>query len=158
MKRKATRLAGMTLLLTSALYNCGPSRQETMTREAYKALNKIKSAIEIGVNYQKYMELVVDAKATIDNIAPALGDPYIKGNITKALGYYADALTAWNAKIQGKSFVHVSPIEGDLSIVSEDKSDKVMQVDFYMQAMWDMAQTWVKATATLMERKGWELY
>lgn len=158
MKIMGARLVSTSLLLMSALYNCGPSRQETMTREAYQALNRIQAAIEVGVNYQKYMDVVVEAKATLINIVQEIEDPIIKDHIDFAIASYADVSTAWNAKIRGESYVHISPKQGDLSLVSEDVSDKVMQVDLYMQGVWELAKSRVEAIGRLMKRKGWSLY
>jgi hypothetical protein len=75
-------------------------KQKTAAADAIKALGKVEAAVEVGVNFQRYSELVIDAKAAVNDAERALptGEPL--ASLREAMGAYADGVTVWNHKIQ----------------------------------------------------------
>lgn len=63
---------------------------------ALKALQKLRGAAEVGVTFEEYGRLVVDAKAEVDRAASGMPDGDAKAETLAAMSAYADALQAWN--------------------------------------------------------------
>src|SRR5207249_11501881 len=73
-------------------------KQKAAAADAIKALARVEAAVQVGVNFQKYMELVIDAKAAVneaDRVVPS-GD--ILTELSGAMEAYSDAGTVWNHK------------------------------------------------------------
>jgi hypothetical protein len=77
-----------------------PSKETT---EAIAALQKLQAATQVGVNYQTYGQLLIDAKAKVNDSVKSLPDGELKTEISGAMDSYADAATVWGRKIEGHS-------------------------------------------------------
>lgn len=80
---------------------CGglSSKQRTAASEAVAALRKLHAATEVGVNYQQYGILVIEAKDKVNNANAVLPDGELKQRLNAAMDAYTDAGKAWAAKI-----------------------------------------------------------
>jgi hypothetical protein len=67
--------------------------------DALKALGRIEAATQVGVNYQKYSQLVLDAQATVNDAQRTLPRGELSRAITDALDAYKDADRIWKFKI-----------------------------------------------------------
>jgi len=73
------------------------------TTDAVAALQKLQAATQVGVNYQTYGQLLIDAKAKVNDAMKSLPDGELKTEINGAMDSYADAATVWGRKIEGHS-------------------------------------------------------
>lgn len=89
------------LLAMSLLAGCGKlsAKQKTATNEAIEALGKLKAATQIGVNFQQYGSLLIEAKAKVNSAAEILPDGELKKSLEDSVQAYADAHTYWGTKI-----------------------------------------------------------
>jgi hypothetical protein len=75
-----------------------PGKKEAA--DAIKALDRVKAAVEVGVTFQKYGELVIDAQTAVNDAKRALPDGDLVANLSGAVQAYKDVVTIWNFKIQ----------------------------------------------------------
>jgi hypothetical protein len=93
-------IVGLVVVLLTA---CGglSSKQQAAVDEALKALKKVDAATSVGVNYQQYGSLVIDAKASVNEASALLPDGELKKELAAAMEAYADAADAWQWKVRG---------------------------------------------------------
>jgi hypothetical protein len=72
-------------------------------REALASLRKIQAATEVGVNYQQYSSLLIEAQNNVNNARRVLADDTITTEITLTMDSYKDARDVWQEKITGES-------------------------------------------------------
>src|SRR5438046_598475 len=84
---------------------CGglSSKQKTAASEAVAALRKVHAATQVGVNYQQYGMLVIEAKDKVNNANATLPDGDLKNKLNAAMEAYTDAGQAWGAKVSNLS-------------------------------------------------------
>ena len=58
-----------------------------------------KQPVQVGVNYQQYSQLVIDAKAAVNDVERTLPPCEMRTNLTEAMTAYEDADTVWEFKI-----------------------------------------------------------
>jgi hypothetical protein len=75
-------------------------KQKAAAADAIKALGRIDAAVEVGVTYQQYGQLVIDAKAVVNETARVLPQGKMLTNLTETMDAYKDAGTIWNRKIR----------------------------------------------------------
>ena len=90
-----------TLML--ACLSCQNRTTSVETKEALDALRKIQAATQVGVNYQQYGQLVIDAKAKTNSASRLLPEGSIKKEMEAAIDAYADAGRAWSTKFGSSS-------------------------------------------------------
>jgi hypothetical protein len=71
-------------------------RQTDAAIAALRALRKLNAAANVGVNYQNYSAMVIDAQASVDEALTLLPDCELKTELNLAGDAYADGLTVWN--------------------------------------------------------------
>jgi|CXWL01.1.fsa_nt_gi hypothetical protein len=69
-------------------------------RGAISALAKINAAVEVGVNFQQYGGLLIDAKAAVNEASRVLKKGKLLDAILETSSNYTDAMEVWNNKIQ----------------------------------------------------------
>jgi hypothetical protein len=74
-------------------------KQKAAVADAVKALAKIKAAVEVGVSLVQYSQLVIDAKAVVNEAERILPASEILANLSGAMVAYKDAATVWNRKL-----------------------------------------------------------
>jgi hypothetical protein len=73
--------------------NQQPAKKPTDPKvtDAIKALGKVNAAVEVGVNFQEYGRLLIDAKAAVNEAQEVFPDEKIKENVNGAMKAYLDA-------------------------------------------------------------------
>ena len=87
-------------IVCAVLCACGANRPTKETTEAIAALKKIQAGTQVGINYQEYGRLLIQAKAKVNDAAQSLPEGGLKTEITGAMDSYADASTIWGIKIK----------------------------------------------------------
>src|SRR5215213_5897598 len=102
MRDKHARLSIISITIFSLLAACGglSSKQKAAAANALKALQKLNAATEIGVNYQSYQLLLIEAKTQVNEAESVLSDGELKSELSAAMDAYADAGDAWGAFIR----------------------------------------------------------
>ncbi|MGE3439943.1 MAG: hypothetical protein AB7O81_30280 [Blastocatellales bacterium] len=77
------------------------SNRLAAAQSVVQALNKVKAGTQVGVNYQQYGLLVIEAKAAMNNVEAALPAGELKQSLNQAIDAYADAGRYWGASING---------------------------------------------------------
>ncbi len=75
---------------------------------AFKALRKIMAATEVGINMRDYGQLVVEAKAVVNDVTVNTStnkDAGMQKELEACMQAYADALTAWNITLKNDLFL-----------------------------------------------------
>jgi hypothetical protein len=75
-------------------------KQKAAAADAIKALGRVEAAVEVGVNYRQYSQLVIDAKAVVNEAKRALPAGNLLTSLSECMLAYGDAATVWNHKIQ----------------------------------------------------------
>lgn len=99
-KNGTTRLIGFNILLICLFTSCSqaPSKESL---DAIAALQKIQAGTQVGINYQNYGQLLIEAKAKTNEAVRLLPDGQLKDEFNGAMDAYADAAKAWGVKIEG---------------------------------------------------------
>lgn len=69
-------------------------------REALRVLKRMNSALDVGVSYIQYRQLLVEVKGQVDEALASIPAGELKNEITLSMEAYADAGRAWNTMIQ----------------------------------------------------------
>src|SRR5207253_2435051 len=75
-------------------------KQKAAAADAIKALGRIEAAVEVGVNHQQYGQLVIDAKAVVNEAERTLPSGELLTALTETIDAYRDAGTVWSHKIR----------------------------------------------------------
>src|SRR5258705_12027574 len=127
-----------------------------------KALRKIAAATQVGVNYQQYGTLTIDAQAQVNEALAVLPEGELKKEMNAAMEAYADAQDAWGAKIKsGTGELHTKygpgerlipkyslPTSQAFSPTLGDEAD----AEAAMQTIWAVARTHVDQASKLLEQ------
>lgn len=100
-RKKRMRLIQISTLAVAAciLSACGglSAKQQSATSEAITALRKLEAASQVKPSLMHYNQLVIEAKAQVNEAAMVLPDGELKQELNAAIEAYADAATAWAA-------------------------------------------------------------
>jgi hypothetical protein len=110
------------------------AKEKAAAADAIKALGRIEAAVEVGVNYQQYGQLVIDAKAVVNDATRTLPAGEMSTNLTEAIEAYADAGAVWGKKIEFPT-LGLRGSFGDGAIISRYN----LQVDDKQQAAYSKA-------------------
>ncbi len=80
------------------LFSCAKAPTKETT-EAVAALQKLQAATQVGVNYQTYGQLLIEAKAKVNEAVKSLPDGELKTEMSGAMDSYADAATVWASRL-----------------------------------------------------------
>jgi|GEM_PF-2622372 len=111
---------------------------------AIAALGRVEAAVEVGVNFQQYTQLVIEAKATVNDAERILRDGELSTNLKEAMNAYIDVATIWNYKIQFSNIgKYIKTEYGHGRIISTYNlhlsDDKDIPTDAAMQVIWGVA-------------------
>lgn len=126
-----------------------------------KALRKVQAATQVGVNYQQYGTLAIDAQAQVNEALAVLPEGELKKEMNAAMEAYADAQDAWGAKIQsGSGELHTKygpgqrlipkyslPTSQGYTTTFGDRAD----AETAMQTIWTVAHAHVDKASKLLE-------
>lgn len=87
------------LAMTSVLVACGglSSKQQAAANDAVSALRKLEAASQVKPSLMQYNQLVIEAKARVNEASAVLPDGELKQELNAAMDAYADAAVAWAA-------------------------------------------------------------
>jgi len=77
--------------------------QKEYTKNAIKALEKIDAATEVGLNKIKYSDLLIDAKAAVNQANSILPKGKLRDELNAAVESYTDAGFFWDGKVISQS-------------------------------------------------------
>lgn len=76
------------------------TQQKTTANEAIMALRKLEAASQLKTSqYREYSQLVIEAKARVNQAAALLPDGELKNELNATMEAYGDAATAWAAML-----------------------------------------------------------
>jgi hypothetical protein len=104
---RATVLTAAAIIFIQLMTACGglSSKQRTAASEAVAALRKIEAAVQVGVNYQQYGTLLIEAKSKVNDANAVLSEGELKQRLNNAMDAYADAAQVWGMKISGPNLL-----------------------------------------------------
>ena len=88
-------------------------KKSPAVESALKALRKLESATEIGLNQQEYSRRIIDANIEINELLPEINNLYVKDEIKNAISYHKLASSYWNSYITADSTYRDSKWEFD---------------------------------------------
>ena len=148
--RTAVSLA-ITLLLIACNKGGLSSEQKTATNEALKALRKVEAATQVGVNFQQYGQLLIEAKGQVNAASAKLPDGKLKDKLNAAMDAYADAKDAWAYKVKYPDGfgININSTPGDRlipkyslqNIAEEGFTNFTVDPDAAVRAIWNSAKT-----------------
>jgi hypothetical protein len=127
-----------------------PAEDKAAVKEALTALGKIKASTQVGVNFQQYSELLIEAKAKANEATSKHADPYLIRELNASMEAYNDAAKVWSIKIRGEGrlFLYESSEPGKTLIpkysipavsVANGES-RVYGIDSSLQIIWKEAE------------------
>jgi|ERR1044072_1559276 hypothetical protein len=165
MRRRTKPLVMLAVSLVFLFVACGESKEKAEQRaaanNALKALRKVEAATQVGVNFQQYGQLVIDAKAQVNEASSKLPDGELKKELNSAVEAYSDANQVWNEKIGGRVTMSPDTSPGKIlipkySLKTETYSGGLFphaNLDDAMQAMWGEAKKHLDKAASLIDSK-----
>jgi hypothetical protein len=97
MYRKTSLLAMVSVAAASVLAAAGCNSPAS---DAVKALRKVEAATQVNPTYEQYNQLVLEAKAQVNEASAKMPDGEAKTELNKAMEAYVDAGTAWRASLR----------------------------------------------------------
>jgi hypothetical protein len=85
------------------------SQQKAAASNALTALRKIQAATQVGVNYQQYGPLLIEAKSQVNTAASTLPQSGLKSELQAAVEAYTDAYDGWEKTMSGGIIIAGSP-------------------------------------------------
>jgi len=126
--KRMKRLFTGSLIALAAVTACCAERHPAEAYEALASLRKVQAATHVGVNYQQYGQLLIEARDKTNAASRVLldGSP-LKAEIQAAIDAYVDAGKAWGEKFseggyecekgsegRPEGLPHVRPVCGQL--------------------------------------------
>lgn len=151
--------AALTVCCTKSAEQRQIEADRILAADTFRSLLKIESAIEVGVNYQKYGELLIDAKTYVNEANLRLTDANIKNIFNNVVEEFSDALKIWKYKIENSSYSFSERLD-----ISDEPWDTIIPKyliptkkgygdSTYADANSAMQAIWAKATLDLFA--GW---
>jgi hypothetical protein len=151
----------LTTFIVILLVGCGglSSKQRSVAEEAIKSLRKISASTQVGVNYQQYGVLVIDAQAQVNEALAVLPDGELKNEMNATMESYSDSLQVWGAKIKsGNGEIHTELSPGTIIIpkYSLPTTDsyylgKSIKGDQALQIIWGVANKHLDRASILLK-------
>jgi hypothetical protein len=151
----------LTTFIVILLVACGglSSKQRSAAEEAIKSLRKISASTQVGVNYQQYGVLVIDAQAQVNEALAVLPDGELKNEMNATMESYSDSLQVWGAKIKsGTGEIHTELNPGTViipkySLPTTDSGmlGKSIKGDQALQIIWGVANKHLDRASILLK-------
>lgn len=124
--------------------------------EALASLRKLQAATQVGVNYQQYNGLLIDAKDKTNSADRVLPEGELKQALGRTMEAYADAGDAWSEKIKSQSLTSES--ERGRTLISKYSLKttnyygvETADTDSAIQVIWFNADLHLTQVAQLLE-------
>ncbi len=147
------------LIVSVLLFAQCNTKRNAAVEEAIAALQKVQAATQVGVNYQNYGQLVIEAKAQVNKANSLLSDSGLKTELNQAMDAYADAALAWSFKFQPEArslapylFPNIEPgktLIPKYSLPITDKDLNTIKVDEALQFIWVTADSHIAKANSL---------
>jgi hypothetical protein len=147
----------------------GTPQYSNEAREALESLRKLQAATQVGVSYQQYRQLLIDAKAKTNAASSALPDGTLKTALNKAVDAFVDAGNVWGAKVGGDNRLHKGwgpgktliskyslPVENFYSTPEYRRPQidpESINADTALQLIWQHSNAHVEDVAKILEPK-----
>jgi len=123
-------------------------------KDALDSLRRVQAAVQVGVNYQQYGELLMDAKAKTNAASRALPDGPIKTELNSVIDAYLDASRVWQFKIDNRLLDRNS--EPDRSLIAKyslpvKEYNNVARPDEALQVIWRFADMHINEAGKLLD-------
>jgi hypothetical protein len=139
--------------------------QQPAQNEALVAVQKLKSAVDVGVLFERYGELLIDARAAADRALPSMPEGEAKSELSAAVEAYGDAFQGWDEiRRRGGRYetlgVYADSLSGRLqkkydipmdNIRTADNPLHVMTRNAILTPIWRRAARHVERAAELMK-------
>lgn len=136
-----------------------PDPQLPIARKAYATLRKLADAAQIGLPYSQYGSLLIEVKASLEELLPTLPEGAIKSEIADALEAYKDAGQAWGTvHNKGALFTATEPAATLMKKYSIKPSVNAvgdadhLQLDTALSKIWAAAGAHLNSLAVLIEQ------
>jgi hypothetical protein len=96
------RLSTLGLIALISITACRAKQYSPEAYQALASLRKIQAATQIGVNYQQYGQLLIEAKDKTNAASRVLSDGPVKTEIRATMDAYADAGQVWGEKTRSR--------------------------------------------------------
>lgn len=139
------KLAFVIVLAATLLSACTSAKEKAKRQsvsEAIQALQKINAATQVGVNYQQYGALLIEAKAKVNEAERHLPDgDALKERLEVVMRNYADAARVWGVSISPGFLKADSELGVYIMVTYQVQKDKYEYVDKdeALQAIWRVA-------------------
>lgn len=97
MQKNLIKLLAAVVVSTLILTACNKNSE---AKEALRALRKIEAATQVGVTYQEYGSLIIDAQAKVNEATAKLPDGELKQNLYGTITLYAKIRELWGTQIK----------------------------------------------------------
>lgn len=71
-------------------------------KDALESLRRVQAAVQVGVSYQRFGEILIDAKARTNAASRVLPDGPVKTELNAVMDAYMDASRVWQLKIDNQ--------------------------------------------------------
>ena len=120
--------------------SCNKEDKNAEAKDALKALRKIEAATQVGVNYQQYRLLVIDAQAAVNEAGEKLPDGELKRHLFTVMLLYAKVGEAWGRRIENSG------------IRDAEDEELNVQLEEVRSNAWLVASKGIKRIAELIEQ------
>jgi hypothetical protein len=116
------RIFTVSIIVLILVTACRTKQYDPEAYEALASLRKIQAATQVGVNYQHYGQLLIEAKDKANAASRVLPDGPLQAEIDAAMDAYVDAGQVWEAKTRahlnnteepGRTLLHKYSIKTD---------------------------------------------
>ncbi|HVS81903.1 MAG TPA: hypothetical protein VHE60_09210 [Pyrinomonadaceae bacterium] len=101
LKAKTVAVLFIPLILVNACKS-GPDASAVAAQDAMDALRKIQAGTQVGMTYDQYSGLVIEAKAKAEKAARVLPDGLLKIEISNAIDSYTDGVAVWQMQLKSR--------------------------------------------------------
>lgn len=154
----------LTLIVTILLLACGglSGKQRAATETAIKSLRKIEAATQVGITFVPYGQLIVEAKAAVNDAVATLPNCDLRIELNATMDAYADVGQVWNAKIQnngtlyskyglGLNMIPKYSLPAKKTDFGADTLGDHVEAEIAMQMIWVAAADHLKSAAAIFE-------
>ncbi len=156
-KKNQLTLAALVMLSLNACASLS-NKQDPAVSDAIKALRRIEAAVQVGVNFQQYGQLLIEAKSQVNEASAKLPDGELKRELNEAMEAYVDAGRVWNNKIQGYMILADSEPgktvipKYSLRTTTESRGRQEANADEAIQVIWRVAKEHLERAAALIQK------
>jgi hypothetical protein len=127
------------------------------TGEALRALRKVAGAVEVGVNYPQYGQLMIEANAAVDEALVIIPAGELRNEIAAAMDSYADAGRAWTLRIKPRGDYQVRDLLTGKYRVSDREAFRVysgeeLYVTSALRLIWNQARQHLNRASALINQ------